>query len=176
MTAQIPRTAMGWAKLLTIVSQSDYPGVPRKTKLSLVMLAICLIGLLSACESVKGVVGTITDGTVGHALQGSTIELFKCADGGCDQMLSSQTTGADGRYSFPDAPAGDYLLAITWSQAPDCPGIEPFQTMGSSGDFAVAYIGYGGIGGYGQQQMLATREFTLTEGGGTKMDLEFTCP
>ena len=145
-------------------------------KLRLFLVGLLVIVLLCACENVKGITGTVTNGVAGQPLEGASIELFRCSEAGCEERLSSQTTGADGRYNFPDVTAGTYLLSIVWADSPPCPGIAPFQTMGARGDFTVAYAGYGGIGGFGPTRMIATREVELPEGGGMKADLEFACP
>lgn len=145
-------------------------------RFGLLLPALCLIAALSACESVKGITGRVTDGMSRASLEGASVELFKCEASGCDVLLSSQTTGEDGRYNFPDAPPGRYLLSIVRLDSPPCPGIQPFETMGVRGEFVVAYSGYGGIGVFGSTRMIATHEFELAEGGGVKLDLDFACP
>ena len=105
-------------------------------------------------------------------MAGAFVEL-DCTD--CNSDFTAQTD-ADGNYSFADAPAGNYVLSLVWDTPPDCPGIQPFETLGASGDFVVTYAGYGGLGGFGNHRILAVVEFQLEEGQGKKFNLELACP
>ena len=135
-----------------------------------------IISLLAACSGSTGVYGQVTNGETGDPLAGVSVELSECNESGCDEVFSSQVTGEDGRYEFPDAPAGKYMLSILWESAPECPGMSAFASLGRSGDFIVSYIGYGGLGGLRPiKSILAISEFELG-GQGIKMDLELGCP
>jgi hypothetical protein len=130
---------------------------------------ILLTLLLTACGG-KGVYGKLTDKDAKKPISGASVEL-KCND--CDAHYNA-VTDENGSYSFPDAPAGNYLLSIVWRDPPDCPGITPFQTLGAFDDFVVTFSGYGGIGGFGDKQVIAVGEFKL--GNSKKMDLKIACP
>jgi len=136
-----------------------------------------IVSLLAACSGSIGVYGQVTNSETGDPLAGLSVELFECNDSGCDEMLSSQVNGEDGRYEFPDTAAGKYMLTILWESAPECPGLpEFFSGLRWSGDFIVSYIGYGGLGGHRPiKSVLAINNFEL-EGKGIKMDLELGCP
>lgn len=137
-----------------------------KTRIAIVSLLAVM--LLAACAG-KGVSGKVTGGD-GKPIAGASVEL-KCT--GC--ATSSQAkTGSDGRYSFPDAGAGNYVLTIVWDNPPACPGITPFETLGKSGDFLITFAGYGGIGGTGSKRVIAVVEFELK--GGKTYNLKIACP
>ncbi len=140
-----------------------------KIKLTIVSLMLSL--LFTSCD-VRGVYGKVTDGETGQPISGTSVEL-DCTD--CNTDFTAETD-MDGNYSFPDIPAGKYVLSIVWSDPPDCPGIQPYETLGSSGDFVVTYAGYGGLGGFGNQRIIAVVEFQLGEGQGKKYDLKIACP
>ncbi|MCQ3939254.1 MAG: hypothetical protein DPW18_19755 [Chloroflexi bacterium] len=140
-----------------------------KTRITIVSLLLAL--LFTACSG-KGVYGKVTDEDAGGPVAGASVEL-DCTD--CDSDFSAQTD-ADGNYSFPDAPAGNYLLTVVWDNPPECPGITPYETLGSSGDFVVTFAGYGGLGGFGNKRIIAVAEFQLEEGQGKKINLEIACP
>jgi hypothetical protein len=145
-------------------------------KQRMVVSLLLAIALLTACGGGKGIYGTVTDGEARKSLAGASVELLSCAASGCDEKVASQTTSSDGRYSFPDVPAGKYMLSIIWGNAPLCPGIQPYQTLGTSGEFLVTYAGYGGLGGTGNRRMVAVKELELQEGKSVKLDLTFACP
>ena len=48
--------------------------------------------------------------------------------------------------------------------------------MGKIGDFTVAYMGYGGIGGIGNKRIVAIKELEVNEGAGFNLDLKLACP
>jgi hypothetical protein len=140
-------------------------------KIKLMMASLILATLLTACGG-KGVYGKVTDEDAGKPVSGASVEL-DCTD--CNTDFTAQTD-ADGNYSFADAPAGNYVLSIVWDNPPDCPGIQPYETLGSSGDFVVTYSGYGGLGGFGSHRIIAVVEFQLEEGQGKRLNLEIACP
>jgi hypothetical protein len=125
--------------------------------------------LLTSCGG-KGVYGKVTDNDAKKPISGASVEL-KCTD--CAAHFTANTD-ENGAYSFPDAPAGNYTLSIVWYTPPACPGITPFQTLGTFGDFVVTFAGYGGLGGTGNKRVIAVGEFKL--GSGKKMDLKIACP
>lgn len=139
-------------------------------------LLLVAVAVLSACGGATGVHGRVKDGEANEPLAGAKVELLRCTQSGCEETVGKQTTGTDGRWAFPDAEPGKYLLSIVWSSPPDCPGIQPFDTLGTSGEFLVTLTGYGGLGGTGPRSMLAVQEFELTASKGKKLDLEFSCP
>jgi hypothetical protein len=147
-----------------------------KMKCHIAIPLVLIASLLAACSSSSGVYGQVTDGESGGPLPGISVELSECSESGCDEVLSSQVTDEDGRYAFPDAPAGKYMLSILWESAPECPGMSAYAGLGRSGDFLVSYIGYGGLGGLrSTKSILAISEFELG-GRGKKLDLELGCP
>ena len=127
--------------------------------------------LLASCGG-KGVYGKVTDDDAGKPISGASVEL-DCTN--CEAHFTAKTD-ADGNYSFPEAAAGNYVLSIVWETPPSCPGITPFQTLGTSGDFLITYAGYGGLGGTGNKRIIAVLEFELKEGQGQKGDLKIACP
>lgn len=141
-------------------------------KVKIIIVLLILASLLTACGGGKGVYGKVTDEDAGKPIAGASVEL-DCTD--CNSDFSVQTD-ADGNYSFPDAPAGNYLLTIVWNNPPECPGIEPYETLGASGEFVVTFAGYGGLGGFGNKRVIAVAEFQLEEGQGKKFNLEIACP
>jgi hypothetical protein len=134
---------------------------------------LLVVSFLTACGGGKGVYGTVTDG---EPLPGARVELLSCNVSGCNDEVASQITASDGRYSFPDAGPGKYMLTITWENSPACPGIQPSQTLGTSGEFLVTYAGYVGLGGTGNRSIFAVKEFELKEGQSIQLDLKFACP
>lgn len=140
-------------------------------KIKAATASLILAILLTSCGG-KGVYGKVTDGETGNPVAGASVEL-DCAD--CNADFTAETD-TDGAYSFPDAPAGNYVLSIVWSDPPDCPDIQPFETLGAIGDFVVTYAGYGGLGGFGNHRIIAAVEFQLKEGQGKKYNLEIACP
>lgn len=142
--------------------------------IKIIIILLVLAILLTACGGGKGVYGKVTDEDAGEPVAGASVKL-DCTD--CDSDFSAQTD-ADGNYGFPDAPAGNYLLTIVWDNPPECPGIAPYETLGSSGEFVVTYAGYvmGGLGGLGNKRVIAVAEFQLGEGQGKKLNLEVACP
>ena len=141
--------------------------------ISVLLLATCFLG---ACGGGTGIYGTVTDGEANRPLAGASVVLFACDASSCEEEIATQTTGSDGHYDFPEATPGRYLLSITWDNPPDCPGIQPYDTLGVSGEFVVTRAGYGGLGGLGQRAMLAVKEFELETGRSKSMDLTFECP
>lgn len=143
-------------------------------KVKIIIVLLVLTSLLTACGGGEGVYGKVTDEEAGEPVAGASVEL-DCTD--CDSDFSAQTD-ADGNYSFPDAPAGNYLLTIVWNSPPECPRITPYETLGASGEFVVTYAGYvmGGLGGAGNRRIIAVAEFQLEEGQGKKLNLEIACP
>jgi hypothetical protein len=97
----------------------------------------------------------ILAGETGKPISGASVEL-DCTD--CASDFTAKTD-ADGNYSFTEATAGNYVISIVWSSPPACPGITPFETLGTSGDFVVTYAGYGGLGGTGNKRIIAVVEF-----------------
>lgn len=136
-----------------------------------ITLASLIFTLLLACGS-KGVHGKVTDEDAGEPVAGASVQL-DCTD--CDSDFSAQTD-ADGNYSFPDVPAGNYLLTVVWDGPPECPGITPYETLGANGEFVVTFAGYGGLGGFGNKRIIAVAEFQLEEGQGKRFNLEIVCP
>jgi len=139
-----------------------------KVRFATAMLLIII--LLTSCDRSKGVYGKVTDNDTGKPISEASVEL-KCTN--CDARFTANTD-PDGNYSFPDATAGKYLLTIILNDPPSCPGIAPFQSLGTSGEFIVAYTGYGGLGGTGNKRIIATVEFELEQS--KKFDLKIACP
>ena len=142
---------------------------------SAISLLLTLL-VLAACSSGNGIYGKVTDGEAKKPLQGAVVELLECNAAGCENLVASQTTSSDGRYEFPEATSGKYMLTITWENPPECPGIQPYDTLGTSGEFLVTYAGYGGLGGLGKRSIFALHEFEFKEGENVKLDLELSCP
>jgi hypothetical protein len=140
--------------------------------IKIIIASLTLTLLLTACTGGKGVYGKVTDEDAGEPVAGASVEL-DCTD--CDSDFRAQTD-ADGNYSFPDAPAGNYLLTIIWDNPPECSGITPYETLGANGEFVVTFAGYGGLGGFGGKRVIAVVEFQLEEGQGKKLNLEIACP
>jgi len=138
-------------------------------------LFLALIAL-TACSGGTGVHGKVTDGEENKPIQGALIDLKECDTSDCEKVVASLTTGSDGRYEFPDVDSGKYMLTITWENPPDCPGIQPYDTLGRSGDFLVTYVGYGGLGGQGRHVIFAIHEFEYNEGDNVKLNLDLSCP
>jgi len=134
------------------------------------------VSILTACGRGPGVYGKVTDGEAGKPLDGARVELLGCNASGCEETVASQVTGSDGRYEFRDVSPRKYILSIIWENSPPCPGIQPYDTLGTSGEFLVTYAGYGGLGGFGIPRMIAVKEFELQEGKGLRLDLTFACP
>lgn len=138
-------------------------------KIKMTTVSLVLAILLTSCGG-KGVYGKVTDGEAGKPISDASVKL-DCTD--CDSDFTA-TTDAGGNYSFPEAIAGKYVLTIVWSNPPACPGIVP--PLGTSGDFMVAYAGYGSLGGAGNKRIIAVVEFQLTAGQGKKYNLKIACP
>ena len=145
-------------------------------KYRVVIWLLLATSILVACSGGTGVYGKVTDGEAKKPLSGASVELLECDESGCKGKIASQTTGSDGRYEFPDATPGRYMLTIVWDSPPDCPGIQSYETLGVSGEFLVTYAGYGGLGGSGNRRMIAVKEFELKEGKSVKLNLTFACP
>jgi hypothetical protein len=138
-----------------------------------------MLVLLTACggSGGSGVYGVVTHGEGEEPLEGAVVELNACDDSGCDTLTDSMTTGADGRYAFPEVSSGRYMLNILWKNSPDCPGIQGFNTLQTAGDFIVTYAGYGGLGGLSSvKNIFALNEFGFSEGKGAEFDINFICP
>ena len=142
-----------------------------KMKIKITIVSLVLAILLTSCGG-KGVYGKVTDGETGKPISGASVEL-DCTD--CASDFTAKTD-ADGNYSFPETTAGNYLLSIVWRHPPACPGITTLENFGTSGDFLVAYAGYGGFGGTGNKRFIAVAGFQLKEGQGKKYDLKLACP
>ena len=142
-------------------------------KIRLITAGLMISMLLVSCAG-QGVSGKVINGETGKPLSGASVKL-KCSD--CPDNFSARTD-AEGSFAFPEISGGNYLLSIVWSSPPACPGIQPFETVGSSGDFIISYAGYakGGIGGLGTKQIIAVAEFKLNAGQGRKFNLKLSCP
>ena len=140
------------------------------------LFLISLIALLlTACGS-KGIYGKVTDGESNRPISGATVELscVECSGG----ARVTGRTDAEGNYRFPEYSysEGKWMLSITWNDPPACPGITPFETLTTIGDFLVTFAGYGGLGGTGAKRVIAVAELDLKYGRGYKMNLELSCP
>lgn len=140
------------------------------------LIIICMIALLlTACGGKDGIYGKVTDGD-NQPITDATVEL-ECTS--CSGLAkASGRVDSDGNYFIPQYSynTGAWSLTIIWNDPPDCPGITPFETLTSSGDWLITFAGYGGLGGTGEKRVIAVAELELKGGQSRKMNLKITCP
>lgn len=76
-------------------------------------------------EELASLSGTAADST-GHALANTTVQLRNVSSG---QLVGNATTAANGQFSFPNLPAGTYLVEVVNSSG---------QIVATSGSVAVS--------------------------------------